>query len=195
MSGIHLIYSRNSNVISTSTDIINYEDNVSKPCKTVLKSLENLNETKKSETSNVNISKNHYYKSDKDKKIALEFYIKAVTKEREGNLNKALNNYRKALKLDPGVDHSYRNFLNVDKKSSGEDSSKTFNKHSEEFQILNNVIDRKDKFGVNGIDVKSSSTSPTFLQSINNEKIKINDLINSFQNSTIKLSSLDKDRP
>ncbi|CAH1765857.1 4703_t:CDS:10, partial [Entrophospora sp. SA101] len=187
--------SRNSNVISTSTDIINYEDNVSKPCKTVLKSLENLNETKKSETSNVNISKNHYYKSDKDKKIALEFYIKAVTKEREGNLNKALNNYRKALKLDPGVDHSYRNFLNVDKKSSGEDSSKTFNKHSEEFQILNNVIDRKDKFGVNGIDVKSSSTSPTFLQSINNEKIKINDLINSFQNSTIKLSSLDKDRP
>ncbi|CAJ0632353.1 13132_t:CDS:2 [Entrophospora sp. SA101] len=164
MSGIHLIY--------TSTDIINYEDNVSKPCKTVLKSLENLNETKKSETSNVNISKNHYYKSDKDKKIALEFYIKAVTKEREGNLNKALNNYRKALKLDPGVDHSYRNFLNVDKKSSGEDSSKTFNKHSEEFQILNNVIDRKDKFGVNGIDVKSSSTSPTFLQ-----KLKIPEII------------------
>ncbi|RHZ84035.1 hypothetical protein Glove_86g126 [Diversispora epigaea] len=88
------------------------------------------------------------YLKENDKENALKLYIRAVTKEQEGNLGDALKNYRQALKLDASVEHSYKKlFQNVvsEKNTESFGISETFIRHLEEPKFANRFHDVEEQ--------------------------------------------------
>ncbi|RIA95548.1 hypothetical protein C1645_471063 [Glomus cerebriforme] len=113
---------------------------------------------------------------------ALEIYVKAVTKEREGNLSEALKYYRQALKLDPTVEHSYKkqlyNVVNGKKIDQDSGSSNFFIEHLEEIPQFPYVFI--------GDDYEKAKSSAQRIKDDNN----IFSLINSFRDLQLDLLPL-----
>ncbi|CAG8548149.1 208_t:CDS:2 [Funneliformis caledonium] len=117
---------------------------------------------------------------------ALEIYVKAVTNEREGNLNEALINYRQALKLDPTVENSYKKQLYSVVNDKKTESSNFFVKHLEELPQFPHVFIGED-YEIGRFGTKSSAPK-------SKEDNNISNLITSFRNLQLGLLPLNPNK-
>ncbi|CAB5361549.1 unnamed protein product [Rhizophagus irregularis] len=114
---------------------------------------------------------------------ALEIYVKAVTKEREGNLSEALKYYRQALKLDPTTEHSYRKQLyNVV-------NGKTIDQDSESFNFFTKHLEEVPQFPYIFIGEDYEKGNKSLEQQIKDDNSIFN-LINSFRDLQLDLLPL-----
>ncbi|KAJ9074296.1 hypothetical protein DSO57_1007986 [Entomophthora muscae] len=73
--------------------------------------------------------------------VALELYKEAVSDEKKGKLGEALGKYRRAFKLDPDVDLSYRAYYrHLTQETGGNPEQSPFSGVEEEFEFVNHIL-------------------------------------------------------
>ncbi|KAH8552965.1 hypothetical protein BGW37DRAFT_518933 [Umbelopsis sp. PMI_123] len=120
-----------------------------------------------------------------EKNTAMDYYVLAVDKERQGNLGKALENYRKAFKMDRNIDFKYKQHYqthiapSITAEISADIPSQTLSGAEEsENDIFLHVV----QFGGEYVPPKNTHNP-------------IDDLIEDFQNQSLEYLPAEEEKP